>query len=156
LDRGIIINRRYTLADDETNTPITQAQIGELVRVRLTIIIPNSLHYVVIEDPFPAGAEAVNPNLLTSQQIGTRPELNLGNPLSRGWGWWYFSNIEFYDEKAVLSSTYLPAGTYEYVYTIRPGLEGVYNVIPPIGYEFFFPDVYGRGAGSTFTVLPTE
>jgi uncharacterized protein YfaS (alpha-2-macroglobulin family) len=156
LDRGIIINRRYTLADDEENTPITEAQIGELVRVRLTIIIPNSLHYVVIEDPFPAGAEAVNPRLLTSQQTGTRPSLNLGNPLSRGWGWWYFSSIDFYDEKAVLSATYLPAGTYEFVYTIRPGLEGVYNVIPPIGYEFFFPDVYGRGAGSIFTVLPTE
>lgn len=156
LDRGIIINRRYTLADDETNTPITEAHIGELVRVRLTIIIPNSLHYVTIEDPFPAGAEAVNPNLLTSQQIGTRPELNLGNPLSRGWGWWYFSNIQFYDEKAILSATYLPAGTYEFVYTIRPGLEGVYNVIPPIGYEFYFPDVYGRGAGSIFTVLPAR
>lgn len=156
LDRGIIINRRYTLANDETNTPITEAHIGELVRVRLTIIIPNSLHYVTIEDPFPAGAEAVNPNLLTSQQNGTRPELNLGNPLSRGWGWWYFSNIEFYDEKAILSATYLPAGTYEFVYTLRPGLEGVYNVIPPIGYEFYFPDVYGRGAGSTFTVLPAD
>lgn len=156
LDRGIIINRRYTLANDETNTPITEAHIGELVRVRLTIIIPNSLHYVTIEDPFPAGAEAVNPNLLTSQQIGTRPELNLGDPLSRGWGWWYFSNIQFYDEKAILSATYLPAGTYEFVYTIRPGLEGVYNVIPPIGYEFYFPDVYGRGAGSTFTVLPAR
>ncbi len=156
LDRGIIINRRYTLANDETNTPITEAHIGDLVRVRLTIIIPNSLHYVTIEDPFPAGAEAVNPNLLTSQQIGTRPELNLDSPLSRGWGWWYFSNIQFYDEKAILSATYLPAGTYEFVYTIRPGLEGVYNVIPPIGYEFYFPDVYGRGAGSTFTVLPAR
>lgn len=156
LDRGIIVHRRYTLANDETNTPITEAHVGDLVRVRLTIIIPNSLHYVVIEDPFPAGAEAVNPNLLTSQQIGTRPELNLDSPLSRGWGWWYFSNIQFYDEKAILSATYLPAGTYEFVYTIRPGLEGVYNVIPPIGYEFYFPEVYGRGAGSTFTILPVR
>ncbi|MBC8172011.1 MAG: hypothetical protein H7X77_10075, partial [Anaerolineae bacterium] len=90
------------------------------------------------------------------QQIGTQPELNLENPLSQGWGWWYFSNIEFRDEKVALFSTYLPAGTYEYVYSIRPSVEGTYNVIPPTASEFYFPEVYGRGAGSTFTVTPDE
>ena len=111
---------------------------------------------VVIEDPIPAGTEGIDPGLTTSQQIGTRPGLEENDPVSRGWGWWWFSNIEFRDEKVVLNSTYLPAGTYEYVYTIRPGLEGTYNVMPPTGREFFFPDVFGRGAGSTFTVLPAS
>ena len=83
----------------------------------------------------------------TSQQIGTQPELNPADPLSQGWGWWFFSNIEFRDQKVVLSSTYLPAGTYEYVYTIRAGLAGTYNVIPPTGSEFYFPEVYGRERG---------
>ena len=49
--------------------------VGELVQVRLTIIAPNDLHYVVIEDPIPAGTEGVNPNLTTEQQIGTQPGL---------------------------------------------------------------------------------
>ena len=118
--------------------------------------MPNSVHYVVIEDPIPAGSDAVDPNLNTSQQIGTQPELNLEDPLSYGWGWWYFSNIEYRDEKVVLYSDYLPAGTYEYVYTIRAGLPGVYNVIPPTAYEFYFPEVYGRGAGSLFTIEAAE
>lgn len=156
LDRGIIIERQYTLLDDETHTPINEAQVGQLVQVRLSIIAPNDLHYVTIEDPIPAGTDAVNPNLATSQQIGTRPELNPEDPLSQGWGWWWFSNIQFEDERVVLNSTFLPAGTYEYVYTIRTGLEGVYNVIPPTARENYFPDVYGRGAGSTFTILPAE
>lgn len=156
LDRGIIVNRRYTLLGDESETSITEAQVGQVVQVRLTIIAPTDLHYVVIEDPIPAGAEAVNPNLETSQQIGTRPGLDNADPLRNGWGWWWFSNIEFRDEKVVLYSTYLPAGTYEYVYTIRPGLEGTYNVIPATGQEFYFPEVYGRSAGSTFTILPLE
>jgi uncharacterized protein YfaS (alpha-2-macroglobulin family) len=56
----------------------------------------------------------------------------------------------------VLYASYLPAGAYEFVYTLRAGLEGTYNVIPPTGQEFYFPEVYGRGAGSTFTVLPAE
>jgi uncharacterized protein YfaS (alpha-2-macroglobulin family) len=112
------------------------------------------LHYVVIEDPIPAGTEAINPNLNTEQQIGTQPEVSVDNPLSQGWGWWWFSNTEFRDEQVNLYATYLPAGTYEYQYTIRAGLPGTYNVIPPTGYEFYFPEVNGRGAGSTFSILP--
>ena len=130
--------------------------MGDVVQGRLTIIAPNSLHYVVVEDPLPAGAEGIDPNLDISQQIGTRPGLDVSDPLSRGWGWWWFSNIEFRDEKVVLHSTYLPAGTYEYVYTIRPGIEGTFNVMPPTIREAYFPDVFGRGAGSLFTIVPAE
>ncbi len=154
LDRGIVLERRYTLFGDESQTPITQARIGDVVQVRLTIILPNDLHYAVIEDPIPAGAEAINPQLATSQQVGTQPELNRDNPFGYGWGWWWFSETEFRDEKVVLYATYLPAGTYEYVYTLRMGVEGTYNVIPATGQEFYFPEVYGRSAGTVFTVLP--
>ncbi len=154
LNRGIIVQRRYTLLNDENRESLDSARVGDLVQVHLTIIAPNDLHFVVIEDPIPAGTEAVDPGLMTSQQIGTRPGLDQDDPLSYGWGWWWFSKIEFHDEKIVLNATYLPAGTYEYVYTIRPGLEGVYNVMPPTGREFYFPDVFGRGTGSTFSILP--
>jgi hypothetical protein len=48
----------------------------------------------------------------------------------------------------------LPAGTYEVRYTIRLGLPGEFNVIPPTGQEFYFPEVYGRGNGTLFTIEP--
>lgn len=155
LDNGIILQRQYFLPDDP-DTPVTQARVGQNVQVRLTIIVPQNRHYVVITDPIPAGTDAVNPNLATSEQIGTRPTLDRADPLSRGWGWWWFSNTEFRDEAVVLYAEFLPAGTYEWVYTIRAGLPGVYNVIPPTGEEFYFPEIFGRGAGSTFTILPVE
>ncbi len=154
LNRGIILERRYVVPG--TTTPITEAKVGDLIQVRLTIIVPNDLNYVIIEDPIPAGTEGVNPELKTEQQIGTQPGLDSKDPLSTGWGWWWFSNIEFRDQKVVLNATYLPAGTYEYQYSVRAGLAGTYNVIPATGYEFYFPEVYGRSAGSTFTVKPTE
>ncbi len=156
INSGVVIERHYTLLNDPDRDPITEARVGDVVQVRLTIIAPSSLHYVVVEDPLPAGAEGIDPNLETSQQIGTRPGLDASDPLSRGWGWWWFSNIEFRDEKVVLHSSYLPAGTYEYVYTIRPGIEGTFNVMPPTVRETYFPDVFGRGAGSIFTILPAE
>ncbi len=152
LNRGIIIDRKYSLLDDPNADPITSADVGQAVQVTLTIIAPNNLHYVVIEDPIPAGADAVNPNLNTSSQVGTQPQLSRNRPLSRGWGWWWFSNIEMRDEKVVMYATYLPRGTYEFQYVIYPGMAGVYNVIPPTGSEFYFPEVYGRGAGSLFTI----
>ncbi|MBI5960953.1 MAG: alpha-2-macroglobulin, partial [Chloroflexi bacterium] len=152
LSRGIIVNREYSLLNDPDSKPITGAEVGQAVLVKLTIIAPNALHYAVIEDPIPAGADAVNPNLNTSSQVDTQTQLQRERPLSRGWGWWYFSNVEMRDEKMVLYATYLPRGTYQFTYVIYPGLAGEYNVIPPTGFEFYFPEVYGRGAGTLFTI----
>ncbi len=149
LENGISVSRRYLNQDGEG---VTSAAVGEVIEVRLTVIVPNNLHYVLVEDPIPAGTEAIDPNLETAQQIGTRPSLERLDAQRFGWGWWWFSNIEYRDEMVALYSTYLPAGTYEYVYSIRATVPGEYNVIPPTAQEFYFPDVYGRGAGSTFTV----
>ena len=152
LNRGLIVNRKYSLLSDPESAPITSAEVGQPVQVTLTIIAPNDLHFVVIEDPIPAGSEAVNPNLETTSVVGTQPRLDREKPLSQGWGWWWFSNIEMRDEKVVLYATYLPRGTYQFNYVIYPGLAGEYNVIPPTGYEFYFPEVYGRGEGMLFTI----
>lgn len=51
-----------------------------------------------------------------------------------------------------MSASYLPRGTYEFVYTMRATVPGVYNVIPTTAREQYFPDVYGRSAGQIFTV----
>ena len=154
VSRGVIINRQYTLVNDPNQMTITSAAVGDEVRVTVTIVAPHNLHYVVIEDPIPAGAEAIDPNLLTNSVIGERPNLSRTDPLSRGWGWWWFSRTEFRDEKVVMYATFLPRGTYTYTYTLRMGLAGEYNVIPTTGQEFYFPEVYGRGAGMLFTITP--
>ena len=150
--RGVEISRTYSLLGDETETPIDTAVVGDTIQVRLRIVAPNTLRYVVIEDAFPAGAEAIDPNLSGSETIGTRPGGAPVDPERYGWGWWYFDNVEFRDEKAVIYATYLPKGVYEYVYTIRPSVEGTYNVIPPVVQEVYFPEVYGRGDGMAFTI----
>lgn len=156
ISNGATITRTYTLLGDPDNTPITEAQVGDIINVRLTIVVPDSMHYVQVYDPLPAGAEGIDPNLTTNAQIGTRPSINRTNPLRYGWGWWWFTNTEFRDEAVILNADFLSAGTYEYVYTMRAGVEGTYNVIPPVIREVYFPDVYGRGAGSSFTINPAQ
>ncbi len=158
LDSGIIVTRRYYRPDD-FNNPITEAVQGETLLVRLTVVAPNALHNVIIDDWLPAGLEAIDSSLKTTQQlgqpdIGQAQEIFRGDFGSTGWGWWYFNHIQLRDEKVELSTDYLPRGTYEYVYLARAATPGTFNVIPPLAQEFYFPEVSGRGAGSTFTVLP--
>jgi hypothetical protein len=155
LDRGIIVSRQYTLADDETGQAITGAKVGDVIRVKLTLIAPNDLHYVVVEDPFPAGAEGVDTSLATTSAVGEAPELDrtdTRDPWGDGYGWWYFSHAELRDEKAVLFATYLPKGTYEYTYTVRASLPGQFRVIPTHAEEMYFPEVFGRGDGGLFKI----
>lgn len=149
LSRGVIVSRRYL---DANGSPVTTGTVGDVVTVELTIVAPNDLYYVVVEDPYPAGAEAVNLELETESVLGERPTLQPEDPLERGWGWWAFAETDLRDEKAVMFADVLPAGTYQYTYQLRLGMPGEYRVIPPTAREFYLPEVYGRGAGSLFTI----
>jgi uncharacterized protein YfaS (alpha-2-macroglobulin family) len=151
LDQGVSLSRQYFTLDD-SKTPITEIQRGDLVRVRLTIVVPAAVHYIVVDDPLPAGLEAIDTTILTDTAVPTSYTIDDYN--ERGWGWWYFPHIELRDEKVVLSADYLPAGTYVYTYLARASTAGTFKVIPPTASEFYFPDVGGRGAGSVFEVRP--
>jgi hypothetical protein len=151
LDQGVSLSRQYFTLDD-SKTPITEIQRGDLVRVRLTVVVPAAVHYIVVDDPLPAGFEAIDSTILTDTAVPN--SYTLTDYTERGWGWWYFSHIELRDEKVVLSADYLPAGTYVYTYLARASAAGMFKVIPPTASEFYFPDVGGRGAGSVFEVKP--
>jgi hypothetical protein len=160
LDQGIIVSRSYyKVEESETDLSeaesIDQAEVGDLLLVRLTVVAPNALHYVMVEDPLPAGLEAVDQSLeVNPQNLQVPKQFKWDDIFSRGWGWWYFQHTQLRDEKVVLSASYLPAGTYIYTYLARVSTVGTFNVIPPTAQEFYFPEVYGRGEGSTFEVVP--
>ncbi|MFQ3534713.1 MAG: Ig-like domain-containing protein [Aggregatilineales bacterium] len=155
VDRGISVSRSYHLANDPEQKPITEAHVGDNIVVTLTIVAKRDLHYAMITDPIPAGAEAVNPRLATSA-VGQAPRLSRENPFGRGYGWWWFSQTELRDEKVVLYATYLPRGTYRYVYTLRAGLAGEYRVMPATAEEFYSREVFGRSDGTLFRLRPAS
>lgn len=154
LDQGIIITRSYYHLDD-LKKPVFEAAQGDLLLARLTIIVPASVHYLVVDDPLPAGLEAVDQSLLTSPQNYEVPqEYSYTDVFWKGWGWWYFDRTQYRDERVILSASYLPAGTYVFTYMVRASTVGVFHTIPPTAREFYFPEVFGRGAGALFTVQP--
>jgi uncharacterized protein YfaS (alpha-2-macroglobulin family) len=167
-ERGVIVSRSYKLqscldeqAKDDTVVcnEVREARLGDVIRVDLTIIAPNDLYYVVVEDPLPAGAEAIDTGLATTSLLAMDPTLQrtsrpYEDEFYRPYFWWWrwYSRSELRDEKVVLFTDYLPKGTYEYSYTIRATLPGDYHVIPAVASEFYFPEVFGRSNGRLLSI----
>jgi uncharacterized protein YfaS (alpha-2-macroglobulin family) len=157
LDRGFSVERAYfdATCDPAENEcqPITEIEAGQEVRVELTVIVPSDSVYVVVSDPIPAGTEAVDPSLETTlpEQGGRLRRVDSGYHPGY-WGWWYFNHTEYRDDKVVFNSEFLPAGTYQYSYTLQTVIPGTYQVNPATARVEFFPDVFGRSAGLLFEI----
>ncbi len=154
INRGIVVARKYESADckptpDKPCPAINSARVGQNVRVRLTIVAPNDLYYVRVIDRLPAGAEAVDTSLKTSQTLVQNVPAFGGRD---GWGWWYFTHSEIYDDRVAAFASYLPAGSYEYTYIIRPSIAGQFRAMPAVAEQSYFPEVFGRSEGALFTI----
>lgn len=160
--RGITVQRQYCAVSNTLDTlgwnenfgdctPVTSAQPGDLVEVRLTLTLPRMRNYLVVEDFYPAGMEPVDPTLNTEVQEGLEAETR---QIDTGDTWWWptFDHQELRDERAVFYARWLAAGTYEVRYFLRAAIPGEYRVLPATASEMYFPDVRGRSAGELFTV----
>ncbi len=174
VNRGVVVSREYRLADcglpsQPTNQPtsrptaqcplITQAKVGDVIAVKLSIVVPNRLHFLVVEDPLPAGTEAVDTSLRTTSQTSQGPEVervpakNGAATVAWWWDWWWTpTHTDLRDEKVALFATDLAPGSYEFTYQLRASLPGRFLTLPPTAYQMYFPEVWGRGAGGVFTV----
>lgn len=161
-NNGLSVAREFLPADGGEQG-IHSAAIGDLVKVRLTVVAPTDLHYVVVEDFLPAGLEPVDASLrTTSQEVRERLELEqrlLADANHKTYRWWsyptsYFSHVDMRDNRVVLFATYLPQGVHQYVYFLQATTSGEYNVLPARGYEMYFPEVWSRTDGGTFSVTP--
>ncbi|MFO3797490.1 MAG: hypothetical protein ACK8QZ_09450, partial [Anaerolineales bacterium] len=148
-DHGILVERTYYRLDN-LKKPVTEVARGDLVQVRLTLILPKDRFYVIVEDALPAGLEPIDATLLTAAQVPERFEVM--DYERQGWGQWYFNYRQIYDDRIVFSADYLPAGTYVLTYLARAGVSGTFHVLPTRAWEFYFPDVSGRSNGLIFTI----
>ena len=158
MERGFTVERAYYDAEcdpEESDCqPISAIEAGKEVRVELTIVAPSDGVYVVVTDPIPAGTEAVDPGLLTTAADQGGRIQRVDEEYHYGyWGWWHFNNIEYRDDRVVFSSEFLPAGTYQYSYTLQTTIPGTYQVLPATARLEFFPDVFGRSDGLLLQIV---
>ncbi len=169
-DRGIRVERWYEPID--RRTPIGTVTEGELVRVRLRVTIPAERQFVVVDDPLPAGLEAVDLSLATESggftgtdcSYGSRGDGEGGGSDNAGWDWYYgswdgcwwspFDHRELRDDRVVWVASVLWKGTYTMSYVARATTAGTFKRAPAWAEEMYNPAVNGRTEGGTFTVRP--
>lgn len=103
-------------------------EAGDRIRVSLDVRALNDYEYVVIEDPRPAGCEA----LIT--QSGWR---SLGT-LS--------GYAEFRDRWTACFFDHIPQGRHTLYYELRAETPGHFHTMPARGYAMYFPDLHGNSA----------
>jgi uncharacterized protein YfaS (alpha-2-macroglobulin family) len=136
---GPTLNRQYL--HPETGVPMREVHVGDLIQVKLTAELPRDLWYVIVEDPLPAGAEAVNFTLATSGVRGGEFQV-------------YWSHPELRDEKAVFFTTYLWKGVQQYTYLIRATTAGRFRALPAEITPMYEPEVWGRSSSALFDIKP--
>ena len=165
-DQGIQVERWYE--NPATGTPVVSVEEGALVRVRLRVKASEERHFVVLDDPLPAGLEAVDLGLLTAATVAgpgatfqdtTTSEADSATDARHWWygswdgGWWSpWDHKEIRDDRVVFVATMLWPGTYTATYLARATTPGAFVRPPAYAEEMYNPAVSGQSDGGVFTV----
>jgi len=118
------------------------AKPGDLLLVRLVAAGSKDWRYIMLEDPLPAGAEAVrDPDLY---QLERRPD------------WWFGSQREYRDNRIVQFQTDFDRGRYEYTYILKIVTPGRFRAMPAQMTAMYVPDAFATTGAQTVEVLSPD
>jgi alpha-2-macroglobulin len=163
LERGFFVQKTLrAVAREKLSEALKQVpEVGQerfaasdLVLTDLVVIAPSDRHYVVLDDPLPAGFEAVDTQLRTtgadldisgSYADDADPKADSGFQYS-----WYRQELR--DDRALFFIDHMPAGIYHYRYLARATALGRFVVPPTRAEEMYQPEVFGRTAARVVEV----
>ncbi|HYE85916.1 MAG TPA: MG2 domain-containing protein [Vicinamibacterales bacterium] len=148
--RQLALTRKYALLTPVTvndrilyrETPFTgTAQPGDVLTVRLTAAGSPEWRYLALEDPLPAGVEAI--------QDTTAYPLEREAPET---AWWYGSRVEYRDSKTVFFQETFDEGRYEFAYLVKVIAPGQFRAVPAQISPMYVPGVHASSEPATFTI----
>ncbi len=159
-ERGFSVLREYEPVDDPADVRRTAdggwaIRAGTRVRVKLRLVAPSQRYHVALVDPLPAGLEALNPELATTEDVPA-PEVEMGFDSaveSRGGAdiamssWWagpWYEHEAFRDHQVEVFTGRLSAGIHRYDYVARATTRGTFIVPPAKAEEMYHPEIFGR------------
>jgi alpha-2-macroglobulin len=125
-DHGFMIARHY---DIPAKDGVITLRTGDFYRGQLTVITPETMTDVVIEEPIPAG--------LTLFIFGEMP-----NDAS-----WNFDHSNVRDDRLVFSAKVLPKGVHKIDFVMRANYSGLFQHLPARVYRSSDPSVFGQTTG---------
>jgi hypothetical protein len=144
---GFTVVRTYA---DAKGNPIAKAKAGDIVTVKLAINAASSQRWIAVVDPLPAGFEVVNPKLAAGAAADAKPA---ADPYASRWYRPTWVHQESRDDRVMWFSDELSAGQFELSYTARATIDGTFTAMPASVEAMYHPDVRGRSAKTTFTVV---
>lgn len=175
-DEGFSVRRSFYRFDDkEGATPVNDAKVGEVMRGKIVLTAPKERRLVAVESFIPAGVELVNFKLSTEDQSLRESEHNdkamgvKSGRLFAGAGAseelpddaygipvrhekLFVDAAESHDDRLFLFREQLSAGVYEYEFFVRALVPGTFQVLPTVASEMYFPENFGRTAGTEFII----
>jgi alpha-2-macroglobulin len=119
---------------------------GALVLVELTVVAPATRAHMVLDDPLPAGLEAIDPRLAT-----TAAWLNVDG-MEEPEGNAIYDRTEVRDDRVLFFAAELPPGLHHYRYLARATTLGRFVLPPTRVEEMYQPEVFGRTGASHLVV----
>jgi uncharacterized protein YfaS (alpha-2-macroglobulin family) len=112
---------------------------GDVLSVRVTVAGSSDWRYLIVEDPLPAGVEAIQD---TTAYPMERPDR---------WRWWWGSQTEYRDNRTVFFQENFD-GRAEFVYLVKAISSGEFRAIPAQVSPMYVPDVTASSEPMTVTV----
>jgi uncharacterized protein YfaS (alpha-2-macroglobulin family) len=160
IDRGFFVDKRLRtvtasgLADALATVPeATTARFvaGDLVLADLLLVNPKPRSHVVLDDPLPAGFEAIDLRLATTSgrlEAIDQPSDDDGYDATSGY------TREVRDDRVLFFVDHLPAGVYRYRYLARATTLGSFVVPPTRAEGMYAPEIFGRTGATRIEVAP--
>ena len=155
-DQGLRIERTIERLDTsgevvETLGADPTLPLGTLVRVTLRVQSPTDRHYVVVDDPLPAGLETVS-GAFDTTDLGLLQAADTGQ--DRWWG--SFNHTEQQDTRVLLFADFLQRGEHTYRYVARTTTAGDFLHPAAQAEQMYRPEIRGRTATGRLGVLSEE
>ncbi|MFW6131287.1 MAG: Ig-like domain-containing protein [Candidatus Aminicenantaceae bacterium] len=131
--------------------PGQDTKAGSLAVVTLKIAVPRESLFVMVNDPLPAGFEAVNPTFITESTEKQRQVAQLYKDKRHRW-WFGFNHIEMHDDKVLLFANYLTPGIHTHRYLARAITYGTFHTPGTHVEEMYSPEVFGRSSERTVEI----
>lgn len=152
--QGMTLDRQYvrmepTRQEDGTlrlvpGATVRSARSGEVFHVRLTLTVPDTQSYVMIEDPIPSHCRIVD---------NEARQASFESSEDAAWGYWWSRSV-YLDDKATLFAGYLAKGRHVFEYAVRAESPGLCVAAPAVASRMYQPDLRAYTPELAFEVKP--
>jgi hypothetical protein len=173
-EEGMVVVREYVSADDGKR--LDALRRGESALVHLALVVPHDARWLVVEDPLPAGCEAVNLRLRTTSRFehpGSPAAQAAGLPghnrLGEAAAWsragddealpgveagrvLRFDHKDILDDRVRFYADEVPAGVYHLFYPVSATTAGLFTTPGTRVSLLYEPEVYGTAAAATIRI----